>query len=239
MATQDLVTQETQETSEGSLPIHHRILRYRPGQRVVHWLLATSFLLLLLTGLPLLWQPLGFLAAGGYTRLIHRIAAVGFMLVPVLYLLVDRRGARELLVDSFHYTRDDLEWLKHAYRYFMGHAAEMPPQGRLNAGQKLHHAGVVIMSFFIVATGLVLWLAKDQLGANGLAITAMIHDLSMFVLTVLLIGHLYFTYVYQALPAMLSGYVDEEEAYLEYPKWVEEILATMAEEKQAKRTRKD
>jgi formate dehydrogenase subunit gamma len=130
-----------------------------------------------------------------------------------------------LLVESFSYDRDDLAWFRYAYRYFLGMTAAMPPQGRLNAGQKLHHAGVVITSFFVVASGLVLWLAKGSLGANGLAAAAMIHDLSMLILTVLLAGHLYFTFVYKALSSMVSGYVSEEEARLEHAKWVQKVTS--------------
>ena len=207
-----------------SPPAHDRkILRYRVGPRIGHALLASSFVLLLLTGLVLLWSPLAPLAAGGNSRWLHRVGAIGFMLVPILYLIVDRRAAKELLWDSFHYDRDDWAWLKHVYRYFMGHTVDMPPQGRLNAGQKLHHAAVVISSAVIVASGLLLWFGKGQLGANGLATTATIHDLAMIVLTVLLVGHLYFTFVYKALSGMVTGYVPEEEARLEHAKWVAEL----------------
>ncbi len=203
----------------------HELLRYRRNQRLVHALLASSFLLLLLTGLVLLWAPLGPFAEGGTSRLIHRVAAVGFMAVPVAYLIADRQGAKELLVDSFKYDRDDIEWLKHLYRYTMGHAAEMPPQGRLNAGQKLHHAAVVIVSAAIVVTGLAMWFFKSGLGASGLAWAAIIHDLAMLVLTLLLVGHLYFTFVYKALSGMTTGYVPELEARIEHSKWVEELEA--------------
>lgn len=200
-----------------------KVLRYDLRPRIVHALLASSFLILLITGAALLWQPLSFLAAGGYSRLLHRIGAVMFMAVPVIYLVFDRPAAKELLWDSFHYDKDDWNWLIHVYRYFMGHAKDMPPQGRLNAGQKLHHAGVVIFSASIVFSGLVLWFGKGNLGANGLALTTMVHDLSMLVLTVLLVGHLYFTYVYQALSGMVKGYIPEDEARLEHAKWVEAL----------------
>jgi formate dehydrogenase subunit gamma len=200
-----------------------KLLRYRVGQRIVHAVLASSFLALLITGLFLLWSPLSIYAAGGTSRWIHRIGAIGFMAVPILYLLLDRRGAKELLIDSFSYDRDDWEWLKRMYRYFFGFAAEMPPQGRLNAGQKLHHAGVVIMSATVVVSGLALWIGKGNLGSSNLALAAIIHNLSMLALTVLLIGHLYFTFVYKALSSMTTGYVDAESAQLEHPKWVEEM----------------
>ena len=200
-----------------------KVLRYRAGQRVVHATLAISFLMLLFTGLMILWPPLSGLVAGGTSGLIHRVGAVLFLAVPVLYLIVDRRGAKELLVESFTYDKDDLAWFKHMGQYFLGHAVGMPPQGRLNAGQKLHHAGVVITSATVVISGFFMWFAKGSLGAGGLAMAATIHDLSMLALTVLLVGHLYFTFVYKALSSMTTGYVSKEDAEIEHRKWVEEI----------------
>jgi hypothetical protein len=85
-----------------------QILRYRTRQRIVHAIMATSFLVLLVTGLALVWSPLAFLAAGGWSRYLHRIAAVGFISVPILYILLDRRGAKEVLVESFQYDKDDV-----------------------------------------------------------------------------------------------------------------------------------
>jgi formate dehydrogenase subunit gamma len=186
-------------------------------------MLALSFLALLITGLFLFWSPLSSYAAGGLSRTVHRVGAIVFMAIPIVYLLVDRPGARELLWDSFHYDRDDLEWFKNMYRYFFGFAREMPPQGRLNAGQKLHHAVVVIFSAAIVLSGLVMWFGRGAMGPNALALTAMVHDIAMLVLTVMLVGHLYFTFVYKGLSAMTTGYVGEEEARLEHSKWVDEM----------------
>ena len=205
-----------------------RLLRYRIGQRIVHALLATSFVLLLITGLALIVPFMRPLAEGGTSRLIHRIAAGLFMAVPLVYLIVDWRGALELVKESFTYDRDDLEWGKHSYRYFFGHAVDMPPQGRLNAGQKVHHAGVIIFSALVVLSGLALWFGKGMLGPMGLSTAALLHDVSMFTLTILLVGHLYFTYVYKALSSMTTGYVPLEDAEIEHAKWVEEMQGEAA-----------
>lgn len=224
--------QQAQQPSTVAATVEERkVLRYRVGPRIIHAVLASSFVLLLLTGLVVLYAPFSPLAAGGASRLIHRIGAVAFMAVPILYLIFDRRAAKELLVDSFRYDKDDIAWLRNMLRYFFGRASGMPPQGRLNAGQKLHHAAVVIMSAVVVASGLVMWIGKGALGANLLAGTAIVHDLSMLSLTVLLVGHLYFTFVYNALPGMVTGYIPEADARLEHPKWVEEMQAeTQAQE---------
>lgn len=208
----------TKETEHGPV-----VLRYRRNQRIVHAFLASSFVILLVTGLFLLWGPLGGLAAGGASRYLHRVGAVLFLAVPALYLITDPKGARELVYDSFRYDKDDIEWLKHIYRYFLGHAVEMPPQGRLNAGQKLHHAAVILVSATVVISGLVMWFLKSVLGPSGLAWAAVIHDISMFLLTLFLIGHLYFTYVYKAISGMTTGWVEEVDARIEHPKWVAEL----------------
>jgi len=206
-----------------------QILRYRSRQRVVHAVMASSFLILLFTGLALVWSPLAFLAAGGWSRYLHRIAAVGFMSVPFLYLILDRSGAKEVLVESFKYDRDDVSWFRYMYRYALGRTAEMPPQGRLNAGQKLHHSAVIVFSAVIVITGLILWWLKSGLTPTQLAWSAMIHDLSMLVLTLLLVGHVFFTYVYTAWSSMATGYVSKDDMEMEHSKWVEELEPEGAE----------
>jgi formate dehydrogenase subunit gamma len=205
------------------------ILRYRRVPRIIHAILATSFLILLFTGLALVWSPLAFIAAGGWSRYLHRIAAIGFISVPFLYVIFDRKSAKEILVDSFKYDSDDVAWFKKMYRYTLGRTAEMPPQGRLNAGQKLHHSAVIVFSAFIVTTGLIMWAFKSSLSASMLAWTAMIHDLSMLSLALLLVGHIFFTYVYQAWSSMATGYVPLEEMELEHRKWVEALEREGAE----------
>lgn len=198
------------------------ILRYRRAQRVVHAVMASSFLLLLITGLALVWGPLAWIAAGGWSRYLHRIAAVGFISVPFLYLWMDRNGAKEVLFESFKYDKDDVSWFKHMYRYALGRTSEMPPQGRLNAGQKLHHSAVIVFSAVIVMSGLVLWWFKADLSTAMLSWTAIVHDLSMLALTLLLVGHVFFTYVYSAWSSMATGYVSKAEMEMEHSKWVDE-----------------
>ena len=199
------------------------VQRYLPTQRLVHWIGVLAFLTLLFSGVILIASPLAPLAAGGITRTIHRIAVVPFMLLPILYVVLNPKPAMELLKESFTYTRDDIAWFKHMPAYFLGHTKGLPPQGRINAGQKLHHAATFIMFNSVAWSGFVLWFGKGQLGYDGLALAAMIHDLSMLGLTVLMIGHLYFTLVYDALSGMLRGYVTKEYAEMEHPKWVSEL----------------
>jgi formate dehydrogenase subunit gamma len=109
----------------------------------------------------------------------------------------------------------------------------MPPQGRLNAGQKFHHAAVMVLSAGVVISGIILWAFKSSLSASLLAWTVVIHDVSVGALVLLLIGHLYFTVVYKALTSMHTGYVPKTDAQIEHSKWVEEIEREAAETKKA------
>ena len=197
-----------------------KVLRYQPAQRWVHWIGVIGFTMLLVTGLILEFTPLAFLAAGGGSRTLHRVGAVLYILWPIVYGLFKPKHLVEVVKDSLTYGRDEWEWFKQMPGYFFGRARQMPPQGRVNAGQKIHHLGVGVTSFTVVVSGLILWFGKGQLGANGLAVTAMVHDVSMLALTVLFVGHVYFTLLYGALPAMVNGYVSEDYARLEHSKWL-------------------
>jgi formate dehydrogenase subunit gamma len=199
------------------------IRRYLPAQRTIHWIGVVSFLSLLVTGLALLWSPLSFLAAGGWSRLIHRVVAVPFLALPVVYAILLPHEARHLVRESLRYTRDDGRWLLRMPAYLLGRTQGLPPQGRLNAGQKLHHAGTFLMFVTVSASGFVLWLGSGRLGPTGLAVAATVHDLSMLGLSVLMIGHVYFTMLYDALSAMRTGYVTETYARLEHARWLETL----------------
>jgi formate dehydrogenase subunit gamma len=199
------------------------VQRYLPAQRFIHWIGVGSFLALLFSGIALLFPPLSFLAAGGHSRLIHQVAVIPFVVLPFVYAILLPKQTKELLIESFAITRDDWEWFTHMPAYMLGRTHGLPPQGRLNAGQKLHHASTFLMFVTVSASGFVLWFGKGRLGANGLACTAILHDLSMLGLSVLLIGHVYFTFLYDAFSAMRTGFVTEEYARMEHAKW----LATM------------
>lgn len=184
-----------------------------------------AFVGLLVTGLAVLMgAPADVLLATG---IVHRVAAVLLTVAPVYYAVTYPKGLLTLVCDSFTYDKDDVQWLLHAPAYFIGHAEKMPPQGRINAGEKVHHALVILSLVAIAISGYVLWLGK---GANPTAFLAagLVHDLSMAILTVLFAGHLYFTFVYEALGAMVDGTVTRRYARLEHRKWLDALDARRA-----------
>ena len=201
----------------------HLVRRYVPAQQVIHWIGVISFFMLLLTGVALFFPPLSFLAQGGTSGVIHRIGAIAFILLPALYMLRMPRKALELVRESFTYGREDWEWFKHMPGYFLGSTRNLPPQGRLNAGQKLHHAATFLMFNSVAISGLLMWFAKGQLGPDGLSAVVIVHSISMLGLSVMMIGHVYFTFLYGALSGMVTGKVTEEYARMEHSKWFESL----------------
>ena len=196
--------------------------RYRPMQRIAHWLFTLAFFVLLFSGLALFVPGISTWAASTTGRLVHRIAAVVLMITPLLYLLTDRKGLVQLVKDSFSYDQDDRAWFRHFIPYVFGNARNLPPQGRINAGEKLHHA-VIIAGFLVISlTGLVLWFWETAPAAVRL-VTLLIHDVAMLALALLTIGHVFFVFVYGAFSGMWKGYVTERYARLEHPKWLAQM----------------
>lgn len=200
-----------------------QVLRYSRAQRFVHWLLTLAFLALAATGLLLVFRPAAGLTAGGTSRLVHRAFAVVLLAVPVLYALLDWGGLKRLVRDSFTYDRDDLAWFKHMPGYFLGKAHNLPPQGRINAGEKLHHAAIIIGYVAISVSGLLMWLGKALLGPGAFLAALWVHNVTTYVLLVLTVGHIYFVFVYGAMSGMVKGYVTRRYAQLEHPKWLAEL----------------
>ena len=68
-----------------------------------HWIHTLVFLVLLVTGAILFFPEIGIIAAGGVTRVVHRVAAVLFIASPILYFPFNPRA-------SFHFIKDILGW---------------------------------------------------------------------------------------------------------------------------------
>ena len=198
------------------------ILRYNLVQRIGHWLNALAFVVLLLTGLFLFFWPLAPLA-GAWSQALHRIAAILLVLGPIFYFLADRRGFFHLLRISFTYSRDDLLWFIKAPSYFFGIGKGLPPQGEVNAGQRIHHAFTIIFYNLVAWSGFTMCLGADRVSGKVFLGALVVHDLSMTILTVLMLGHIYFTFVYGALDGMIRGSVSRLYAQVEHPRWLQEL----------------
>lgn len=205
------------------------IHRYGIFERMNHWMVAVSFVLLGLTGLNItfgrqLLRPV--IGAEAFTALtwtgqaIHQFLSfpfvVGLMAMIVLW-------ARDNLP-----SRVDIAWVKAGGPMAKGH----PPAGRFNAAQKALYWFVVgggvlaaISGYLLMAPGL-LDNVNDQQWAHVL------HGFMAMVMIAAILGHIYIGTIGTegAFEAMATGRVDYNYAREHHSLWVEDRLA------QARRT---
>lgn len=202
--------------------------KYRKPIRVLHWIHAGAFLLLFLTGLVLFIPGLSFLAEDGWTRVIHRISAVVFVVAPLLYTILDPASVVRGIKQAFSWGKEDIGWLRAAPRYyFTGADKDMPPQDSMNTGQKAWWFMALVFGVLFVITGAIMWFAKETASPSVLQWMVLIHDVS-FIAT----GTMFFLHLYLALfhprmgeswNAMASGKISVDYAKMHHGKWYNRI----------------
>ncbi|HZT15479.1 MAG TPA: cytochrome b/b6 domain-containing protein [Gaiellaceae bacterium] len=190
------------------------VRRFSRTERVLHWVNAVGFLLLLATGL-ILYLPVLEVAVGRrpLVKDLHFWSGIGWVsALALVALLGDRRGLLRTARELDLFDGDDRRWLR----------GRRAPQGRFNAGQKVNAALTAAFTVLFFASGLLLWLGERDTRFR-FASTVILHDGLMFVAVVLLVGHLYLALIYpatrHALRGMTLGTVSEEWASRHHAKW--------------------
>ncbi|MCV2366848.1 formate dehydrogenase subunit gamma [Roseateles oligotrophus] len=216
-------------TMGGHVPYTGRLIeRFTYFERAAHWSNAAAFSLLAVSGLVMAFGKFFLLPVLGGTlfgwlayalKTAHNFAgplfAVSLFVVFVTFV-------RDNLP-----TANDLKWLLKGGGLFGEHEV---PSARFNAGEKVvFWAGVFVLGFTVVASGLVL----DQL-IPGLAylrgdmqIAHMIHASASVLMMTLFLGHIYMGTMgmKDALSAMKTGMVDEGWAKEHHELWFDDIRA--------------
>ncbi len=216
---------------------HHEVEKYRRPIRILHWIHSGAFVILFLTGLVLFIPGLAFLAEDSWTRVIHRIAAAIFIIVPIIYLIVNPRSVGRGLKQAFTWGAEDMGWLKAAPRYyFLGDEKGMPPQGSMNSGQKLWWFITVVFGFLFVISGLIMWFGKTEAPVALLRWMVFLHDIAFIVTGAMLFLHIYLGVFHpkmtEAWKSMASGKISVEYAKMHHGKWYEEVARGQEEKTQ-------
>jgi formate dehydrogenase subunit gamma len=203
--------------------------RFKASTRLLHWTIALSATVLTVTGLFFLVEGWGFLAEDGYTRVIHRVAAIVLMATPVLYFLLHPVASLKFIGEAFKWGGDDLDWLKAAPDYYFGGEGEdMPAQGHINTGQKLFWLIALICSVGFIVTGLIMWTQGTDVG-SGFMLATFIHDICLIVGGSMLVVHVYLGALHpkmkEALRSMITGRASVEYVKDHHGKWYEEEVA--------------
>lgn len=142
-----------------------KYLRFSLSDRVEHFLLFTSFTVLVITGIPQKFLPAGwaeFMISlfGGIeaVRVIHRIAATVLIfeavyhLFAVSYKFLVLRRAPSMIPGP----KDFVDFLA-TVRHNMGLGREAPKYDRYNFEEKLEYWAVIWGTLVMIATGFMLW----------------------------------------------------------------------------------
>jgi formate dehydrogenase subunit gamma len=194
--------------------VRRRLRRFTRTERAVHWVHATAFVILLATGLALYLPSLAeAVGRRPLLKTIHVYTAVAWLVALVLiFVLGDRASLRATAHEIDMFDRDDRAWLKGRH----------PPQGRLNAGQKLNAILTAVFALMFALTGFFLWYGERNTRFR-FAQTILIHDWLMYISFVLFLGHLYLALINPktrpALNGITRGWVDEDWARTHHAKW--------------------
>jgi formate dehydrogenase subunit gamma len=226
-------------------PSGKTIERFNALERFTHWLTASSFIILGITGLNILYGKavlmplLGKSAFANLTyagKLAHNYISFAFILGITLMLVM---WVRENIPN-----RHDLVWIAKGGGLFA--KGVHPPAKKFNAGQKLIFWTVILGGASISLTGIALmWPFQVELFAGSFAflnnfglslptdlsplqetqLAQMWHNIVSMVVIAIIIAHIYIGSLGMvgAFDAVSTGQVDENWAKEHHSLWVEEV----------------
>ena len=205
-----------------------KILRFNAFERFAHWLTATCFIILAISGLNYIFGkrllmpligPDAFATFSQWAKYAHTYLSWPFMIGVLIMLVV---WVRDNLP-----SRVDWAWIRAGGGFFSG---THPPAGRFNGGQKLIFWIVVIGGIAMSVTGLLLMFPISAVDVNGIQTAQYVHAIIGVIFIAVMIAHIYIGSLGMegAYDAMSTGEVDLAWARTHHPLWVEEQQARTA-----------
>jgi len=180
--------------------------RYRKPTRVLHWIHGVAFVVLFITGLILFIPGISIAAQDSWTRVIHRIAVVFFIVAPLIYIPMNWKATLRGIKEAFTWGKDDMGWLQAAPRYyFLCDEKAMPPQPHMNSGQKLWWLMVIVFGIIFVITGAIMWFGKTEAPPALLQWCVFVHDVAFIATGCMFFVHLYTAVVHPLMHPLRTG----------------------------------
>jgi formate dehydrogenase subunit gamma len=207
----------------GRTVVHRgELLRHPVYTRVLHWCVAISFVLSLVSGFaiysPWLYRWLTPLFGGGpMTRFLHPWFGVAFTIAFFFQFLNWFRPMR--------WTDVDKRFMREIKAYATNWEAVAPKDtGFFNGGQKLYYWTIAVCAVIFLITGLLLWF--DHVVARWLvAVSYLLHGLAALAMLAGFIIHLYEGTAAQpgTFQSMTNGTVTNKWAWTHHPAWYAEV----------------
>jgi formate dehydrogenase subunit gamma len=199
------------------------ILRFASFERFTHWLTASCFIILALSGLNVsfgrtlilpLFGPEAFASMSAWAKLAHNYLAFPFMLGLVVMFLI-------WIKDNIP-GKVDLDWIKQGGGILAN--GKHPPARRFNAGQKGIFWIVIIGGALMSISGWFLIFPYLPGNVTALQFWTVIHAVIAMLFIAAMLAHIYIGSVGMegAFDAMGTGEVDVNWAKEHHSLWVEE-----------------
>lgn len=209
-------------------PSGRLIERFTSVERLAHWTMAISFVILAVTGVIMLFGKYVLLPVIGHTlfgwltyagKNIHNFVGPVFSLSVIVFFVI--------------YVKDnlpsggDLKWLARLGGLFGKHEV---PSGRFNAGEKMWFwGGVVILGLVLTASGFWLDMIVPAVEYNrgNMQVANIIHLIAAVLVTTISLGHIYIGTIGMqgAYEAMRNGYVDDTWAKEHHELWYDDVVS--------------
>ncbi|MBS0244251.1 MAG: formate dehydrogenase subunit gamma [Proteobacteria bacterium] len=205
---------------------HVSVRRYSGLARLNHWVVALTFLALMLSGAALFYPAFFGLTAlfggGQTTRWVHPWFGV-VLTVSFLGLFL-----RFFWANLPEFT--DFVWLARIREVLSGDERFLPEIGKYNAGQKFVFWSQAVLIGTMLVTGIALWdtglsFVEPRLGIHVTMeqkrLAALIHSSAAMLAVTILIIHVYAAFwVRGTLSAMVSGWVSGGWGWKHHRKWL-------------------
>ena len=203
----------------------HTIVRFNAAERFVHWMTASCFVILALSGLNItfgralllpLMSPEGFTTWSEWAKYAHNYLSFPFTLGVILIFLTWVAGNIP--------NRVDVEWFRRAGG-LVGH--DRPPAYRFNGGQKLIYWIVVLGGGAIAISGYLLMFPFYGTDIQTMQSAEIAHGVIAMLFIAAMLGHIYIGTIGMegAFEAMGAGTVDVNWAKEHHNLWFEEVRA--------------
>jgi formate dehydrogenase subunit gamma len=201
------------------------IVRFNAFERFVHWMTATCFIVLALSGLNItfgkvlllpLIGPDNFTAVSQWGKYAHNYLSFPFTIGVVMILLT--------WLGSNIPNKRDLEWLKRGGGMI---GNDHPPAGHFNAGQKAIYWLVVIAGTAMAISGYILMFPFYATDIAGMQWAQIVHGVVACLFVAIMLAHIYIGTIGMegAFDAMGSGEVDVNWAKQHHALWLENEMA--------------
>jgi len=200
--------------------VGEEIIRHKLLSRVIHWSVALTFFLALLSGLPI-WTPVfGWMAHlfGGLAvcRWLHPWFGIVFF---VFALWMFFHWVKEMVLEP-----NDRAWLGPKLFSYLSYEQEDPEVGKYNGGQKMFFFTVALGAVGVLLSGIVLWfpMSFSQIWRE---ISLVLHDVTFILFAVAIIAHIYLGTAGEpgTFESMTRGTVSKRWARLHHPRWYREV----------------